>query len=122
MQEQEIVKITEAAAFQIKEMMKQNEEEGATLRVTVHGGGCSGLSYGMGFDRDVKEDDIQLSQYGIDIVVDQESAPILKGTVIDYKQSLMGGGFTIENPNAIASCGCGSSFRTAVNAGKPENC
>ncbi|KAB7706973.1 iron-sulfur cluster insertion protein ErpA [Bacillus aerolatus] len=122
MQEQEVVKITEAAAFQIKEMMKQNEEEGSTLRVTVHGGGCSGLSYGMGFDQDIKEDDIKLSQYGIDIVVDQESAPILSGTVVDYKESLMGGGFTIENPNAIASCGCGSSFRTAVNAGKPEDC
>ncbi|WP_100332150.1 iron-sulfur cluster insertion protein ErpA [Bacillus xiapuensis] len=122
MQEKEVVTITEAAAFQIKEMMKQNEEEGASLRVTVHGGGCSGLSYGMGFDHEVKEDDIELHQHGIHIVVDQESAPVLKGTVVDYKESLMGGGFTIDNPNAIASCGCGSSFRTATNAGKPENC
>ncbi|KKB38610.1 HesB/IscA family protein [Bacillus thermotolerans] len=122
MQEQEIVIITEAAAFQIKEMIKENEEEGAVLRVAVHGGGCSGLSYGMGFDHELKEDDIQLSQHGIDFVIDQESAPILRGTVIDYKQSLMGGGFTIDNPNAIASCGCGSSFRTATNTGTPENC
>ncbi|WP_238941910.1 iron-sulfur cluster assembly accessory protein [Bacillus sp. REN10] len=120
--EVEVVTVTEAAAFQIKDMMKQNEEEGANLRVTVHGGGCSGLSYGMGFDREMKEGDIELDQHGIHIVVDKDSAPVLKGTVIDYKQSLMGGGFTIENPNAIASCGCGSSFRTATNEGKPENC
>ncbi|WP_338750931.1 iron-sulfur cluster insertion protein ErpA [Bacillus sp. FJAT-52991] len=122
MKEVEVVTVTEAAAFQIKEMMKQNEEEGANLRVTVHGGGCSGLSYGMGFDREIKEDDIELDQQGIHIIVDKDSAPVLKGTVIDYKESLMGGGFTIENPNAIASCGCGSSFRTATNTGKPENC
>jgi iron-sulfur cluster assembly protein len=122
MNEQEIVKITEAAAFQIKDMMKQNEEEGSYLRVTVHGGGCSGLSYGMGFDHEVKEDDMKLEQFGITILVDKESAPILNGTVVDYKESLMGGGFTIENPNAIASCGCGSSFRTATNVGKPEEC
>nr|WP_100403919.1 iron-sulfur cluster assembly accessory protein [Bacillus sp. FJAT-42315] len=122
LKETEVVIVTEAAAFQIKDMMKQNEEEGANLRVTVHGGGCSGLSYGMGFDHEIKEGDVELDQHGIHIVVDKDSAPVLKGTVIDYKQSLMGGGFTIENPNAIASCGCGSSFRTATNTGKPENC
>ncbi|MGM7634104.1 iron-sulfur cluster insertion protein ErpA [Bacillus sp. Hm123] len=122
MKETEVVTVTEAAAFQIKDMMKQNEEEGANLRVTVHGGGCSGLSYGMGFDHEIKEDDVELDQHGIHVVVDKESAPVLNGTVIDYKESLMGGGFTIENPNAIASCGCGSSFRTATNTGKPENC
>ncbi|MBM7648531.1 iron-sulfur cluster assembly protein [Bacillus ectoiniformans] len=122
MENKQVVTITEAAAYQIKEMMKQNEEEGANLRVTVHGGGCSGLSYGMGFDQEVKEDDTELDQFGIHIVVDKESVDILSGTVIDFKQSLMGGGFTIENPNAIASCGCGSSFRTAKDAGTPENC
>ncbi len=122
MSEQQIVTITEAAAFQIKDMMKQNEEEGANLRVAVHGGGCSGLSYGMGFTPDVEETDLELDQYGIHIVVAKESVPILNGTIVDYKESLMGGGFTIENPNAIASCGCGSSFRTATNTGTPEEC
>ncbi|MBD3109038.1 iron-sulfur cluster assembly accessory protein [Bacillus sp. AGMB 02131] len=117
-----IITITEAAAMQIKDMMKHNDEEGAILRVAVHGGGCSGLSYGMGFTHEVEEKDIELTLQDIPVVIDAESAPILKGTVIDYKQSLMGGGFTIENPNAIASCGCGSSFRTAQNAGKPEEC
>lgn len=117
-----VVNITEAAALQIKDMMKQNEEEGAFLRVAVNGGGCSGLSYGMGFDHEVKEDDARDEQHGIQILVDKESQLILQGTKIDYKQSLLGGGFTIDNPNAIASCGCGSSFRTSSNVGTPEKC
>ncbi|PAE20064.1 iron-sulfur cluster assembly accessory protein [Bacillus sp. 7504-2] len=118
----DVVTITEAAALQIKDMMKENEEEGAYLRVAIQGGGCSGLSYGMDFAHEVEEGDTQFEQHGIQILVDKESAPALKGTKIDYKQSLMGGGFTIDNPNAIASCGCGSSFRTATNTGTPENC
>jgi iron-sulfur cluster assembly protein len=118
----EIVQITEAAALQIKDMMKQNEEEGAFLRVGVQGGGCSGLSYGMGFEQEKTEKDLEFEAYGIKVVVNKEDAPILNGTKIDYKQSMMGGGFTIDNPNAIASCGCGSSFRTATQAGTPEEC
>lgn len=118
----EVVILTEAAALQIKDMMKEHGEEGAYLRVGVKGGGCSGLSYGMSFEHERQDEDYELEQYGIKILVDKESAPILKGTVIDYKQSLMGGGFTIDNPNAIATCGCGSSFRTATNAGTPEEC
>jgi iron-sulfur cluster assembly protein len=118
----DVVNLTEAAAYQIKDMMKQVEEENPYLRISVKGGGCSGLSYGMGFDTEKQDGDIELNQYGIHILVDHESAPILKGTKIDYKESLMGGGFTIDNPNAIASCGCGASFRTAANAGNPEQC
>ncbi|MGM9929196.1 MAG: HesB/IscA family protein [Bacillus sp. (in: firmicutes)] len=119
---EQIITITDAAALQIKDMMKHNDEENAYLRVAVHGGGCSGLSYGMGFTHEVDEEDTTLTQHDIPIVIDRESIGVLKGTIIDYKQSLMGGGFTIDNPNAIASCGCGSSFRTAENAGKPEEC
>ena len=118
----EVVFLTEAAAQQVKDMMVANEEENALLRVSVKGGGCSGLSYGMGFTHEIEENDMKLEQHGIQIVVSKEDAPILNGTKIDYKQSMMGGGFTIDNPNAIASCGCGSSFRTATNAGKPEEC
>jgi len=118
----DVVNITEAAAFQIKEMMKHNGEEGSFLRVAVKGGGCSGLSYGMAFEQEVGEKDQQLEQFDIKILVSEGDAPILNGTTIDYKQSMMGGGFTIDNPNAIASCGCGSSFRTATNTGTPENC
>lgn len=118
----QVVILTEAAASQVKEMMKHNEEEGAFLRVAVKGGGCSGLSYGMGFEHEVGEDDLESEQFGVRILVDKESSLILNGTTIDYKQSMMGGGFTIENPNAIANCGCGSSFKTATNTGKPEEC
>ncbi|MDX8360875.1 iron-sulfur cluster assembly accessory protein [Cytobacillus sp. IB215316] len=118
----DILEITESAAHQINAMKKENEEEGALLRIGVQGGGCSGLSYGMGFEHEVAESDIQFEQHGIQMVIDEESAPILKGVKIDYKQSLMGGGFTIDNPNAIANCGCGSSFRTATNEGAPEEC
>lgn len=118
----EVVEITEAASFQVKEMMRHNEEEGSYLRVAVQGGGCSGLTYGMGFERTTSEKDDVYEQFGIPILIAKEDAPILQGTVVDYKQSLMGGGFTIENPNAIASCGCGTSFRTAKKQGTPENC
>lgn len=118
----QVVEITEAASFQVKEMMRHNEEEGTFLRVAVKGGGCSGLTYGMGFEKEHGPEDDVLEQFGLQILVAKEDAPILNGTVVDYKQSLMGGGFTIENPNAIASCGCGTSFRTAKKAGTPENC
>ncbi|SEN21303.1 iron-sulfur cluster assembly protein [Paenisporosarcina quisquiliarum] len=118
----EVVILSEAAAYRVKEMMAHNGEEGSALRVSVNGGGCSGLSYGMGFEKEKQQEDIELHQHGIDIVVSTEDASILNGTTIDYKESLMGGGFTIENPNAIASCGCGTSFRTAKKEGTPESC
>ncbi|HEY4552110.1 MAG TPA: iron-sulfur cluster assembly accessory protein [Bacillaceae bacterium] len=118
----DIITLTEAAAFQIKDMMKQNGEEGAFFRFSINGGGCSGLSYGMSLDHEKSETDHHFVQHGVEVIIDSESAPILTGTVIDYKQSMMGGGFTIENPNALVSCGCGSSFRTAKVEGTPEKC
>ncbi|KAA0545369.1 iron-sulfur cluster assembly accessory protein [Bacillus sp. BGMRC 2118] len=117
-----MITISEAAGYQIKDMMKEEGNDNLFLRVGVKGGGCSGLSYGIGFDEEKKDDDIELEQHGIKVVIDQESAPILNGVVIDFKQSMMGGGFTIDNPNAIAGCGCGSSFRTATREGTPEEC
>ncbi|MEB1809151.1 MAG: iron-sulfur cluster assembly accessory protein [Bacillaceae bacterium] len=117
-----MITITESAIARIKEMLNEEEEQGLKLRIGVKGGGCSGLSYGMGFDKEEQDTDQKLDYDGLEVLVDEESAPVLKGVVIDYKQNMMGGGFTIENPNAIASCGCGSSFRTAENAGKPEEC
>lgn len=116
------VEVTEAAAYHVKQMMVHNEEEGSFLRVAVNGGGCSGLTYGLGFEQEQTEDDFLLEQHGIQIVVSKEDAAILDGTKVDYKESLMGGGFTIENPNAIASCGCGTSFRTAKKEGTPQSC
>ncbi|MET0960005.1 MAG: iron-sulfur cluster assembly accessory protein [Psychrobacillus psychrotolerans] len=118
----QIVILSEAAAYRVKEMMTHNGEEGSALRVSVNGGGCSGLTYGMGFEKEKQQADIELHQHGIDIVVSTEDASILTGTTIDYKESLMGGGFTIENPNAIASCGCGTSFSSGFEEGTPESC
>ncbi|PIC63079.1 iron-sulfur cluster assembly accessory protein [Sporosarcina sp. P13] len=116
------VEITEAAAFHVKKMMTHNEEEGSYLRVSVNGGGCSGLTYGLGFAAEKEEDDVFYTQHDIPVLVKGEDAAILAGTKVDYKESLMGGGFTIDNPNAIANCGCGTSFRTAQKAGTPADC
>ncbi|MEK4700883.1 iron-sulfur cluster assembly accessory protein [Solibacillus sp. FSL R7-0668] len=120
--EKQVVILTEAASFQVKEMMAHNEEEHASLRVAVKGGGCSGLSYGMAFDNEVNEDDFTDNQHGIRILVSKEDAGILQGTKIDFKQSLMGGGFTIDNPNALASCGCGTSFKAAARPAEEQPC
>jgi len=114
-----ILTITEAANFRIKEMLKEEEGEGLFLRVGVNGGGCSGLTYGMGFDDKLLEGDTSIEDNGLKVVVDKDSAPLLDGVTIDYKQNMMGGGFTIDNPNAISTCGCGHSFKTADNAGEP---
>ena len=120
--EKQVVILTEAASFQVKEMMAHNEEDNASLRVAVKGGGCSGLSYGMAFDNEVNEDDFTDNQHGIRILVSTEDAGILQGTKIDFKQSLMGGGFTIDNPNALASCGCGTSFKAAARPAEEQPC
>ncbi len=119
---EEVITLTDAAAYQVKDMMEQNDEKDAYLRVYVSGGGCTGLTYGMKLDHEVKEDDIQFEKNGVKVLVNKTDALVLKGTTIDYKQSLLGGGFTIDNPNAIATCGCGQSFRTATNAGTPGDC
>lgn len=113
--------ITEQAILRIKEMVKEQENNLNTLRFGVTGGGCSGLSYRLGFDEKTERDESFLFD-DLEVIIDKEELPIVKGTVIDYKENMLGGGFTINNPNAIASCGCGSSFRTKTNQGTPENC
>ena len=118
-----MITITEQAAHKVKEMLAEEENpESLYLRVGVQHGGCSGFSYGMGFDTDKTEADFELDQQGLRVLIDKESEPLLIGTIIDYKESMMGGGFSITNPNATATCGCGSSFRTASETGKPEEC
>ena len=115
-----MITITESANHRIKEMMANEEGDNLFLRLGVKGGGCSGLSYGMGFDSEQKEDDQSFETDGLRVVVDADSAPLLNGVTIDFKQNMMGGGFTIDNPNALMTCGCGQSFRTADNAGTPS--
>ncbi len=93
------------------------------LRVFVQPGGCTGFSYGMGLDENPpKSDDQVLDVSGIKVYVDAFSAKYLDGAEIDFTDELMGGGFTIHNPNAVKTCGCGSSFQTADGAGEAKSC
>ncbi|EKU48033.1 HesB/IscA family protein [Staphylococcus massiliensis] len=114
--------LTEAAAYEVKDMLEKNGMPDGYLKVNVNGGGCTGLTYGMSAEEEPGEKDEVLEYYGLKVLVDEYDKPVLDGTTIDFKQSLMGGGFQIDNPNAIASCGCGTSFRTAKVAGNPEDC
>lgn len=114
-----MVNISESAAGKIQEMLAAEESPDLFLRIGVQEGGCSGFSYGMGFDDEIHEGDREMNIRDVKVVVDNDSFKYLNGLEIDWKESAMGGGFTIHNPNATATCGCGSSFRTATDAGKP---
>ena len=118
-----ILNITDNARFQIQEMMKEADQENIRLRFGVKGGGCSGLSYSIGFDQEVNEElDLVEESNGIPVTITKFDIPVIEGTTIDYKQNMMGGGFTIDNPNAIISCGCGTSFKAKEREGTPGEC
>ena len=110
------VNLTEAAAGRVRSLIDEKNLEGHALRVFVSGGGCSGLQYGMALEGQPRETDLRYTFDGVDVVIDPQSINYLHGATIDYIDDLMGGGFKIENPNAVSSCGCGHSFRT-TNAG-----
>lgn len=93
--------------------MQEEADKPDFLRVYVQGGGCSGLSYGMGFEKKAEEDDLVIEENGVKMLVDSYSADYLKGASIDYIESLMGAGFKINNPNVTKSCSCGHSFSTS---------
>lgn len=114
---QPILHFTEGASSRLLAIMRERGLEGYALRVFVAGGGCSGLQYGMTFDDEIREGDNEFSAGGLRVLVDPISAPYLMGASIDYVDSLMGGGFKIDNPNAVSTCGCGHSFRTAESSG-----
>ena len=117
-----LIHITDQARDQIQEMLKA-EENDPHLRFGVKGGGCSGLSYALGFDEEVNQElDEVATVNDISVVMNKQDMPILENVEIDFKQNMMGGGFSIHNPNAIMSCGCGSSFRTETNVGVPGDC
>jgi iron-sulfur cluster assembly protein len=111
-QTQKMITVTQKAADKIKEFMKEEPENPQYLRVYVQGGGCSGLSYGMGFEKAPEEDDLVMEETGIKLLVDSYSVDHLKGANVDYIESLMGSGFKINNPNVTKSCSCGHSFST----------
>jgi iron-sulfur cluster assembly accessory protein len=106
------VTITLKAAEKVADFMTQESNAGLYLRVYVSGGGCSGLSYGMGFEEKPDEDDKVIEQNGVRLLLDSYSQRYLKGANIDYIESLMGSGFKINNPNVTKSCSCGHSFST----------
>ncbi|HSH78930.1 MAG TPA: iron-sulfur cluster insertion protein ErpA [Herpetosiphonaceae bacterium] len=106
-----LIDITPSAAAKLMGLMQEKQLEGYSLRVFVAGGGCSGLQYGMTFDNETHPGDTEFEASGLPVRVDSMSAKYIQGASIDFVDSLMGGGFKIENPNAVASCGCGSSFR-----------
>ncbi len=112
--------ITDKAAENVKKILKEKGAEQGALRVFVAGGGCSGYQYGMALAQGAEEDDFVIEQSGVRLLVDPESAPLLKGAEIDYVEDVMKSGFTIFNPNAVKSCACGSSFDTADSAGKAQ--
>ena len=105
-----VVEITETAAYEVKDMLQQNDMADGYLKIKINGGGCTGLTYGMSAEAEPGENDEVLEVHGLKILVEKYDKPVLDGTRIDFKQSLMDGGFQIDNPNAIASCGCGSSL------------
>lgn len=109
----EVLTVTPAATAVIRNLLEQRNIPGYALRVFVAGGGCSGMQYGMAFEPAPKEFDAVIDPAeGVRLVIDPTSLMYLEGASIDYVDSLMGGGFRIENPNAVSSCGCGSSFKT----------
>jgi iron-sulfur cluster assembly protein len=109
----EVVTLTERAAAKIRDLLAEEPEgEASVLRVAVQGGGCSGFEYALGFDSGAQEGDHELTVLGVEIVVDQYSAPYLQGTEIDFLDGLQAG-FAINNPNVTAACGCGHSFQVA---------
>jgi iron-sulfur cluster assembly protein len=111
-QQSQVITITTKAAEKVAEFMKQEGNNNLYLRVYVSGGGCSGLSYGMGFEEKAEEDDSVIEQNGVKVLIDGYSQRYLKGANVDYVDSLMGSGFKINNPNVTKSCSCGHSFNT----------
>jgi iron-sulfur cluster assembly accessory protein len=104
------VEVTPTARAQMLQIMSKQGKDGAALRLFVQGGGCSGLAYGMSFDRQETGDDVAFEGDGLKVVVDRASAPLLEGVQVDYLLGLEASGFKITNPNAKATCSCGKSF------------
>jgi iron-sulfur cluster insertion protein len=102
--------LTDNAARKIRDLMRQEGNEGLMLRVYIQGGGCSGFEYGFSFETTSGEDDTVTENSGVKLLVDPLSFQYLMGASIDYKEDLQGARFVVQNPNASTTCGCGSSF------------
>jgi iron-sulfur cluster assembly protein len=109
-----MISITDKGAEKVREFLDAQQADAtlAGLRVGVRGGGCSGFQYQLAFDEQ-RDKDLVFEDHGLKLLVDNESLQFVSGSVIDYQESLQGAGFKVENPNVVAACGCGSSFRVA---------
>jgi iron-sulfur cluster assembly protein len=109
-----MIEITDKGAEKVHEFLASQEADAtaAGLRVGVRGGGCSGFQYQLAFDEQ-RESDVVFESHGLKLLVDGESLQFVSGSTIDYEESLQGAGFKVNNPNVVAACGCGSSFRVA---------
>jgi len=120
--EQAVVSLTPEAQSRLKELMTKEANPQLALRIFVSGGGCSGMQYGMAFDDQRRADDVVIDNEGVQILVDDFSVSYIRGSEIDYVDSLMGAGFTVHNPNAVHSCSCGHSFDTGDDASGAQAC
>jgi iron-sulfur cluster assembly protein len=117
-----LVVLSDAAASKLQELVTAEQNPNIGLRVYVYSGGCSGFRYGMMLEDQPSSEDVTVESQGIKVYVDRNSTQYLTGSEIDYLDTLMGAGFTVNNPNAVSACGCGSSFRTSDSAGSPGAC
>ncbi|MCS7062256.1 MAG: iron-sulfur cluster insertion protein ErpA [Anaerolineae bacterium] len=115
-----VLTLTAAAENKLRQLLTERNIPNYGLRVFVAGGGCSGLQYGMAFEPKARDFDTVIEQNGVSLFVDPTSLMYLAGSTIDFVDTLMGGGFKIDNPNAVSSCGCGHSFRAKDSAGAEE--
>jgi iron-sulfur cluster assembly accessory protein len=112
----ETLNLTETAARMVKDLLVQKNVPDHGLRVFVSGGGCSGLQYGMALEEQARPYDHVVEAHGVKMFVDPTSMMYLGSATIDYEDSLMGGGFRVDNPKAVSTCGCGHSFKTEAEA------
>jgi iron-sulfur cluster assembly protein/iron-sulfur cluster insertion protein len=110
LEETSVITLTDTAATKVKELIEAEGDPALALRVAVRPGGCSGFSYEMFFDGEIEADDQQATFGAVKVVVDPASAQMLVGATLDYKDGLQQAGFSIDNPNASRTCGCGQSF------------
>jgi len=108
--DRQVIGLTETANQKVAELLTMEGNPELALRIAVRPGGCSGYSYEMFFDSDIAPDDIRSTYGQVRVVVDPASAQLLTGATLEYKDGLQGAGFSIDNPNAQRSCGCGQSF------------
>jgi iron-sulfur cluster assembly protein len=121
-EESTAIVLTDEAAAQVRTLIEKQGRTDLALRLFVTQGGCSGFSYGMALDPNTRTDDAVFEKDGVRLIVDAFSQRYLGGAEVGFSNNLMGGGFTIKNPNAASSCGCGHSFRTKEEDGQPKRC